>query len=261
MAGIFSAMFFTGCGEKSKTQAELAIGDWARVKGRTYIVIANGPNGEWESSVRFSDAASKVVTSKKNAKGSWHIEKGRMAFAVVDSEIQEVWEKGGTIFYDIVELTENRMQLKNESGHVDIWTRAEPGKHGDSEIAMPMGLVVVNINKNRSNVKDRYLCLNMNIILKELMPGQTPPPLHPKIRDATIIFFSSLVYDDVNDFNDIELQCQRLVDLLNPQMEGMIKKIAVEHVILTAEIDKVEEFMIEHTQPESPSPKKEQSKH
>ncbi len=118
----------------------------------------------------------------------------------------------------------------------------------------------MNINKNRSNDKDRYLCLKMNMIFKELMPGQKIPPLHPKVHDSIIIFFSSLVYEDVKSFDDLSARCGKLVQLLNPYMEGMIKEIAVENVILASDMDRVEEFIIEHTPPPPPAPGEEKSK-
>jgi hypothetical protein len=64
-----------------------------------------------------------------------------------------------------------------------------------------------------------------------------------------ITFFSSLLYDDVKDFNGIRVQSQKLAGMLNPHMEGMIKEIQVENVIVTAEMDKVEEFMTVNSHP------------
>ena len=107
--------------------------------------------------------------------------------------------------------------------------------------------IAVNLNKNRSNTQDRYLCLKMNMVLKELMPDQKIPAMHPKAREAAIIFLSSLVYGDVKDFDQVKIQRTKLVDVLNPYMEGFIKDIEIEHVIISTTIEKVEEFIIEHT--------------
>jgi len=117
-----------------------------------------------------------------------------------------------------------------------------------------MGPVVVNLNKNRSNDKDRYLCMNLNLILNELMPDQEIPEIHPKAKEAAIIFLSSLIFNDVKDFESIKLQNKKLVKVLNPYMQGIIKEVAVEHVIVAADIEKVEEFIIEHTLSAEPGP-------
>lgn len=255
--GIISAIFWTGCGEKEKSRSELAVGNWSQERNRAYILLYINLKGEWKSSVKISEATSKIVKSKGNAKGVWHIEKNQMIFTVMESDIEDVWEKNRTILYDIVDLTENRMQFHDENGAMTVWTKARIEKSAesgaDAAIALPLAPVVVNLNKNRSNDKDRYLCLKMNMIFKELMPGQKIPPLHPKVHDAVIIFFSSLVYEDIKDFDGVRDQCQKLVRILNPYMEDMIKEFAVENVILASDIDRVEEFIIEHTPPPPPT--------
>jgi hypothetical protein len=260
LTGIVCAILFTGCKEKEKSQAELAQGSWTQNKDRIYLLLVINQKGEWDSSVKISEGTSKIVKAKGSAKGTWHIEKGQMIFTVMESDIEDVWEKNRTLVYDIVELTENRIQFKDENGAVTVWTRTRMEKSVGSEpvlsFKMPMEPIVVNLNKNRSNDKDRYLCLKMNMIFKELMPGQKIPPFHPKVHDSVIIFFSSLVYEDVKSFDDLSARCEKLVQLLNPYMEGMIKEIAVENVILATDIDRAEEFIIEHTPSPPTAPKK-----
>jgi hypothetical protein len=246
-----SLVSLTGCGERKKTQNELAVGNWTQLRNRAYILLITSPKGEWNSSVRISDVTSKIVKSKGNAKGTWHIEQDQMIFTVLESDIEEAWKKNITIFFDIVGLMENEMQLKDEFGRIFVWKKTNVHKaaivENSLEIILPMGPVVVNLNKNRSNDKDRYLCLNLNIVFKDLMPDQEIPPIHPKAREAAIIFFSSLVFNDVKSFDRIKEKSRKLVDVLNPYMEGFIKEIVIEHVIVATEIDKVEEFIIEHT--------------
>ncbi len=256
LSGFASVIFLNGCGEKKKSQAELALGSWSQEKDRAHILLNINPKGEWNSSVKIPEAGSRVVKTSGKAKGVWNIDKNQMIFTVMESDIDDVWIKGGTVSYDIVGLTGNRIQLKDESGAVMVFSGAGMEKEAGLALSVPMAPVVVNISKAKSNDKDRYLCLKMSLILKELMPGQKSPVVHPKVHDAIIIFLSSLVYDDVKDFHGIEVQSQRLVNILNPHMEGTIKKIAVENVILTAEIDKVDEFMIAQALPTGPAPEK-----
>lgn len=95
-------------------------------------------------------------------------------------------------FFDILELTDTEMHLTDEFGWVGIWKKTNVQKTAaiseNIQTVLPMGAVVANMNKNRSNDKDRYICLNLNLKLKELMPDQAPPPIHPRARDAAIIF-------------------------------------------------------------------------
>lgn len=251
-------VLISGCGEKEKTQSDLAVGNWTQLKNRAYILLIINPIGEWNSSVRIADATSKIVKSKGNAKGTWHVEKGQMIFTVMESDIEKIWKTNQTTFYDIIQLTEGVMELRDENGSSVAWNKTNVQKaaasQGNVDQMIAMGPVVVNLNKNRSHDKDRYLCMNLNLVLNELMPDQEVPEIHPKARDAAIIFLSSLVFNDVKDFASIKIQNKILVDVINPYMKGFIKEIDIDHVIVAGEIDKVEEFIIEHTMVEEPAP-------
>ncbi len=258
LIGVFFVVLLTGCGEAQKGQSEMAIGNWSQLRNRAYILLITNPNGGWSSSVRIADATSRIVKSKGSAKGSWNIENGQMIFSVLESDIVNIWEPNATLFFDIISLTEIEMHLKDETGWVGMWKQTAAQKvavaEENAQAVLAMGPVVVNLNKNRSNDKDRYLCLNLNLILKELMPEQVPPPIHPRAHDAAIIFLSSLVQNDVKDFDDLKNQGKKLVDVINPYIEGMVKEVKIEHVIVANSVDKVEEFIIEHTMTDQPVP-------
>jgi len=263
LIGISFLISISGCGEKGKSQSELAVGNWTQLRNRAYILLITNPKGEWNSSVRIADVTSKIVSAKGTAKGTWSIDSNQMIFTVTESDIESIWETTATLFFDIVTLDDKVMQLKDEAGRIIVWKKTNTKEKAVSQIdtapIIPMGPVAVNLNKNRSNDKDRYLCLDINLVLKELMPDQKIPLIHPKAREAAMIFLSSLVFNDVKDFEDIKNQSKKLVDVLNPYMEGFIKEIAIEHVIVATQMDKVEEFIIEHTLvPEPPPPGEEE---
>ncbi len=257
-------IFLAGCGGNEKSNNEFAVGNWTQYRNRAYILLITNPKGEWSSSVRIADATSKIVKSKGNAKGTWYIEKGRIIFTVMESDIEEIWEINATRFFNIVELTGARMELEDESGRIIVWkqTQSQQVEVSEEDLALviPMGPVVVNLNKVRSNDKDRYLCMNLDLVLKELMPEQQIPPVHPRVREAATIFLSSLVFKDVKDFKGIKEQNKKLVDIINPYMEGFIKEIDIKHVIVATEIERVEEFIIEHTLTDEPVPEEGEEK-
>lgn len=239
-----------GCGEKEKSQQELAVGNWLQIRNRAFILWVTNPKGEWSSSVKIPDVTGKIVRSKGSAKGTWHIESGQMIVTVVESDVEQVWQKNATNFYDIVDLKDEQMQLREATGRVAVWNKTITKKSAAQEITnplIPMGPLVVNINKHRSHDKDRYLCINMNLMLKEMMPDQDLPAIHPQAREAALIFLSAVVFNDVKDFTRIKNQKDLLKGVLNPYLDDAVKEIKIEHVIVTTDPDKVEEFVIEHT--------------
>jgi len=241
-----------GCGgEREKKDTDLILGNWIHYKNRTYILIAIDMKGTWTSSVRIADVTSKLVASKGTARGTWHLDEKQLIFTVEESDIENVWEKNDTRFYTVLELSDHLMLLEGETGRKEEWKKTVrlKGKE-DSNALNPivtMAPYAVNLDRHSSNAQDRYLCLSIHLKLMELMPEQTVPQFHPRARDAAIMYLSSLTYDDVSDFDRIKAQKEKLKDALNPYMEGLIKDVVIDHVIVAVSTAKVEEFIIEHT--------------
>ena len=240
-----------GCGgEREKKDTDLILGNWIHYKNRTYILIAIDMKGTWTSSVRIADVTSKLVASKGTARGTWHLDEKQLIFTVEESDIENVWEKNDTRFYTVHELSDHLMVLEGETGRKEEWKKTVRRKGKDDSNALnsivTMAPYAVNLDRHSSNVQDRYLCLSIHLKLMELMPEQTVPQFHPRARDAAIMYLSSLTYDDVSDFDRIKAQKEKLKDALNPYMEGLIKDVVIDHVIVAVSTAKVEEFIIEH---------------
>ncbi|WP_320041012.1 flagellar basal body-associated FliL family protein [uncultured Desulfobacter sp.] len=248
-----------GCGgEKEKDNTELVLGNWVYFSNRTYILTSIDMKGTWKSSVRIADVTSKIVDSRGTASGTWHLDEGQLIFTVVDSDINDVWEKDSTAFYKVLELSKHLMILEGENGHKQEWKKTvqKKGKGGPGEVnpIVTMAPYAVNLNKHSSGTQDRYLCLSMHLELLELMPEQPVPQFHPRARDAAIMYLASLTYDDVSDFDRIKVQKEKVKAVLNPYMDGLIKEVVIDHVVVAVSAAKVEEFIIEHT----PAPSKEE---
>ena len=241
-----------GCGgEKKKKDTDLVPGNWIYYRNRTYILTAMDMKGTWTSSVRIADVTSKIVDSRGTAGGTWHLDEGQLIFTVETSDIEDVWKKNDTRFYKVLELSKHLMVLERENGRKEEWKKTVPqqGKGGSAALnpIVSMPPYAVNLNKHSSNVQDHYLCLSMHLELMELMPEQTVPQFHPRARDAAIMYLSSLTYDDVSDFDRIKIQKEKVKDVLNPYMEGLIKEVVIDHVVIAVSAARVEEFIIEHT--------------
>jgi flagellar basal body-associated protein FliL len=243
--------FMAGCGDKNAADKEMVFGNWTHYRNRAYILLSINPKGSWQSSVRIADVTSKIVANKGDAEGTWHLQGNQLMFTVMESSIENVWEKNNTYVFDVVELTDQRMLLQEENQRVEKWEKTRAKKPGEEPeniaVVIPMAPLAVNLNKISSGAPDRYLCLNMELALKELMPGQQVPRLHPRAKEALLLFLSSLIHSDVEDFDKVKAQKSRLVEVLNPYMDGVIKDINIKRVIVSTSMERVEEFIIEHT--------------
>lgn len=243
--------YMAGCGGKDASDKEMVLGNWTQLRNRAYILLIINPKGIWQSSVRIADVTSKIVSSKGDAEGTWHLQDGQLIFTVMESTIENVWARNHTYVFDIVELTDQNMLLQEETGRVAKWKKTGARKPGEkpenTAVKIPMPPIVVNLNKISSGSPDRYLCLSMELVLKELMPGQNIPRFHPRAKEAAILFLSSLIHSDVEDFDKVKDQKTRLKQVLNPYMQDVIEDINIKRVIVSTSVEKVEEFMIAHT--------------
>lgn len=258
LMGVACLVLVGGCGKKGKPKIELVEGNWSLKKNGDIFSLATSSKGEWQYSVKTPDLTFRIYRPKGDAKGTWAVEKNQILFSVTESDLKNAWEKGKTTAYDVVELTENRMQLKDEQGVVELWEKNAAdhaaGGHQALDRALPAPPIVVNLNKTRQTEKDKFLYLKLSYVLYDLMPGREVPTVHPKVVDATIVFFSSLSYDDVKDLASIKAQCQKLVQILNPHMEGALKEIDVENILVASTIEKVDEFLKSQSPPVKAGP-------
>ena len=253
---VFPIMFTSGCKEKKKKLSPVKLllpGTWYMSKGRAYILLIMRANGNWSSDVRLEGYSSKVVERKEGASGTWHIEDKDLVLKVTESKIEEIWKKNKELVCEIVKLDHDFMILRYPNGRVFTWKRAQVKKKGGSDKGINLTPVIkippiiVNLNKISSNDIDRYFCLDMELEMDTLLPGEKPVLFRPEAREAAIIFLSSLIYKDVNTFDAVNIVKKKLEKILNPYLEGSLKEIKIKHVMITSSIDKADTFFIEHT--------------
>ncbi len=229
---------------------ETILGGWTNKTGDAYIYLKIKMESKWESSVKLTDSSLKIIQVKGTASGEWHIEDNTLVLTVFESNIDKFFKKNATNFYEIIKLDDNVLQLMDANGRTATWQAVKILKNkadGDVVISIKMEPFTINLNKTRSRDKDRYLCLALNIVLKEIMPGESMQKIHPKAREAVLLYLSSLVYKDVQNLDQIKELQGKLRTILNPYMGNMVDKVEIDHVILATTIDRVEEFLIEHS--------------
>lgn len=239
----------SGCSSEAEI-GETVVGGWSKQSGDSYTYLRIKNEGKWDATINIADYTSKIIQVRGRASGKWHIEENNFVLTVFESNISKIFKKNVTSFFEIKTLSEEVLELVDTNGQIIVWKSVTPKKNQASlknVNSIRMAPFTVNLNKVRSRDKDRYLCLNLKIVLKEFMPGAQLPKIHPKAREAALIFLSSLVYKDIRDLEKVEGIQGDLKTILNPYVGGMIKKVEIDHVIVSSTIDRVEEFLIEHS--------------
>ncbi len=241
---LFSFLSVLGCKEKEVPLNEQLLGSWIQADELTYIGVHLNPEGMWDSNVKIANPRSRIVAFKGNASGTWYVQEKQLVMAVVESTIEKAWKKDKIYSFQLGEILPSRILLTSSKGKQIEWEReavaAPDGQEPDSVISMAP--IAVNLDKISSNTKDSYLCVKMKLLLKELMPGSPVPVMHPRVRDAAVLFLSSLIYDKVRNFEALNVQKEALLKALNPYLSGAIKEIELEDVLIATSPEKVEEF-------------------
>ncbi|MCK5313307.1 MAG: flagellar basal body-associated FliL family protein [Desulfobacteraceae bacterium] len=234
---------------KEPEVSEMILGGWINKSGDSYIHLRIKLEEQWEASVKITDVTSKIIQVKGQASGKWHIEDNTLVLTVFESNVNKIYKKNATSFYEIIKLDNKIMQLMDSHGQMIIWNALQSKKdQGVGNInSIRMAPFTVNLNKTRSRDKDRYLCLNLKIVLKELMPDADLHRIHPKAREAALLYLSSLVYKDIKSLDEVKKIQGKLKIVLNPYIGNMIDEVEIDHVIVSSTIDRVEEFLIEHS--------------
>ncbi len=254
---LFIALLFPcGCGEKTVPLDEQLLGNWIQSNETRYIEIQLAPEGMWSSHVKIANPRSKIVAFKGDASGTWYVQEKQLTMTVVESTIEKVWGKNSIYSFSVEDILASRILLKNAEEKELQWEKETPDQKALEEVSpvLSMAPIAVNLNKISSNTKDSYLCVKIDIVLKELMPGVPPPVMHPRIREASVIFFSSLIHDQVRTFDEVNVQKKALLKVLNPYLHGAIKEIDLKKVMVTSSYEKVDEFLMDFSQTPPPAP-------
>ena len=246
-----------GCAKEKKPDVnELLLGTWSQHRNKTYLVLMIKAQGGWNADVRVEGATSRIIEKRGAANGTWQVVDKQLVITVAESDIEAFWGKNKKlVVFDILELNKDEMHLRYENGSVHVWKRAKIPAKGQEPENLPrmikMAPLVVNLNKIRSHDKDRYLCLDLELILKSSLPGMAVPVLHPRAREAALLFLSSLIYKDVSTLDGVKQVTKNLEVMLNPYLDNQLDNIKINHVVISSSTDKVQEFLIEHgPQPE-----------
>lgn len=244
-----SAILFNGCGAAEQRGDERFFGSWRFKQGRVHTIITFRANGTWVSDVRISDRFEKIVEKKGNIEGQWEVAEGLLKMIPVESGFESEWTVGRKYDYEIVEINKDYLRLKDDLGRVKKWIRVRgqrvEGK-GTTVSKVGIGPIVVNVKKSKKYIKERYLCIDLQLVVPFEGEEQTAPKLHPKVREAAILNLSNITYDELNTNKKIGSLKTRIRSILNPYMKGAIDEVIINEIIVTKKWDVVEEFLIQY---------------
>lgn len=243
---MISCILFTGCGSTEQLGDERFLGSWRFKHGRVHTIITFRANSTWISDIRIADRFEKIVDKKGNIEGKWAVEAGSLKMTPLKSGFESEWKVGKTYNYEIVEVNKDFLRLKDTLGRVRNWIRVRGQKKEGKDASVSkvnVGPIVVNVKKSKKYIKDRYLCIDLQLVLSIDGAEQPIPKIHPRVREAAILNMSYLTYDELNTNKKIGDLKTKIKRILNPYMQGAIDEVIINDIAVTRKWDIVEEFL------------------
>lgn len=249
---------------KTKEIDGLLVGSWRIKRAHLHTIYSFRNNGSWVAQTRVEGRFSKIVDTKKEVDGEWEVNVGESdefnlsMIPGTDGEENE-WISGKEVVFEIVSIDKKVLSLKNSEGVIINWSRVR-GKQTEDEtggvgvVTVKPGPLIVNLKKARAHGKFRFLCIDLELSVQDIEENdyisfETIPEtglvnyhLHPKIREVSIYYLSSLTYKDIKSLDKVKQVIEKMKLVLNPYFNGRLQDINVKKVVVTASTDSVEDF-------------------
>ncbi len=252
-------LIFTGCSSEPSLGDRL-VGTWRYKALDVHTTLTFRANGSWKSTARREAATAKVIEKTGEATGFWSVEDNRLTMDVEASDLEETWEPGAKLFFNILEIQETKLPLESPSGVVTEWKRLvarsapdENGEIGPETVAL--GPIVINLAKRKMLEKERYICADMELVVEPELtdPDIDPTVIHPRIREQIVFFLGARIYKEVNSLNKVQKLTEELFTVLRPHLPPGVIELKVNRVVVTGRRLGVEEFLSEYAVP-APAP-------
>lgn len=246
--------FWAGC-SKDVSSDDRFTGSWRMKKGREHRIWTFRANGTWQSQVRKEGRLGKVISKQEEFLGTWVVNDNFIQMTATEARAGDAWNIGETVSFEIIEITEGKMTIKKPNGTIEEWARVKSQKADEKEkLARAVSLkpIIVNLYNEKSGSKDHFLCIELEFTFKTKITDGVPAPipeLHPKVREATIFYLSSLTYSEVNTMDKVGAIKGRLLPLLNPYANNQIEDIAIQNITITSRWKSVEMFLSQYAAP------------
>lgn len=233
------------------------------VKGKEGESAETGKEGDAPEKGKEGEAAE--TGGEEKVEGQWAFDRPegekKIYLSITPSETvdETPWRKGKPVRFELVEISLKELVLKRENGDLEKWLKLGKHTEGDAAVVpgvvtLPLAPLVVNLRRERENEALRYLCMKIDLVLKngegldyvrhvvEPESKKESYHIHPRINDVTLMYLSSLYYKDVKTLDRVKVVLTQYKKMLDPYFEGKLMYVNLTKVVVTPKSESAMEF-------------------
>ncbi|OQY12054.1 MAG: hypothetical protein B6I31_03785 [Desulfobacteraceae bacterium 4572_19] len=255
---LLSFCIVPGCSNEP-SKVNILIGSWFLTERSFIYILSFRANGSFVISKRKVGQDTKVTGKKKQAEGEWEVEEKQLLLRILKSDKLKDWEKDTTLFFEVLVMTSELLELKTSDEKLIAWKRVKAGRaiddqdSGEGQLVL-MKPVIVNLAKKRPVDKEMYMCLIIGFLLDSpvALPEEKEEPIvpaiHPKVRDAVLFYLGAQTHKNISTFDKLNKVKRNLKEILMPYFEGSLKGIEIKNIVITSSWESVEDFKAEYSE-------------
>ena len=254
IAALVCVMLFSGCLGPSEKE-KLITGYWRLNYGNNkHTILYIKGIKKFSVEVQVEGKNKEIQKKVGKATGDWIFSEQDMLLTL-NTTIQDVeigWMEGSMV-YEILNLDENNLTLRDESGNVDEWKRVTAPKEEEMEEkieSLSIAPIVVNTARGMYSEKYRWICADIELVLDSYgivyenpLAEKLVPLIHPIIKEKISFYLSSKPYMDINTQDKLKATQAELQAILNPYMDGKILRVTYNVFMITGNANAVDEFV------------------
>ncbi|MCG8472009.1 MAG: hypothetical protein MI742_09150 [Desulfobacterales bacterium] len=267
------ALILAGC-EKEPKEREVVVGPWKDTVASYHNIITFRSNGSFGILTLMEKNLAQIDENAEKVKveGKWQLlspeEEGDPLLLVMTAESirgESAWVVDTPVTYLVERLSSNQMKLRSPAGEHVVWDRIRGDQADEDEDGVPLtriatGPLVVGLTKLRTNEENRYLCIQMELIVDgvdsapyvEPVRGASGSPtgafcIHPTVYEALILHLGRLRYKEVRSLKRFAVVLEDMERIVNPYLGGRLKEIDVIKVVVTTDRQDVDAFVAQYT--------------
>ena len=233
------------------------VGNWRHQHRSVHTVMSFRHNGSWSLEKRVEGRYSRIVEKRGQHSGTWTMEGENLVRITVDqAEGESDFTPGMSATFTIKELRPELLVWVDGDGESREWfrIRVQKPEQGEFQTTRPVKLkpFLVNLRRSRELEKERYLGIELELIVRLSEPIQAPTPLPPpptitpELRERILLFLSDLTYADVNNFERVQKMRSRLEVAIAPWLDAQIDEIKLANVVIASSRESREEFILQY---------------